>query len=416
MFLREEWKIWRPGQWPSRLEATRLLLMLGLLLGVLVSWRLWLTDRVFPHLTCFDWLGPFPQPWDKILFGVYLLVITACLFQPKRRWVLGLLLGLSVLLALQDQVRWQPWFYLYLLGLAGFLHRSHGGWEGREHAVLGLLRFLFVAMYFWSGFHKLHPAFDNMFGQAFVGRLSETRMGWATDLLAQTQGAAPWVEMATALFLLLPVPIVRHLGVLMAVSTHLFILSLVGPFGLDENVVIWPWNVLMILLVPLVFWRISSFGWRDMAATPVKYCAVPLVVLVGIMPAFSPGIWDRYFSFHLYSGRDQRVILVLNERALGALPEKYHPFLVPGAGKNIHELRFKEWALAELKVPMPTEERHNLRLSKQLADLPYPPGSFVRFYFDYEFELEVRGYKMITVEEMKRLERFPEPDTQVRKK
>jgi len=391
------------------LEAVRVLLLLGLLLGVLISWRLWITDRVFPHLPVFEWLGPTPQPWDKVLLGIYLLLIVACLFRPACRWTLGAVLGVSLLLALQDQIRWQPWFYVYLVALAGYLHLPGRNWEGTGTAVLGLVRILLVCMYFWSGFHKLHHAYGNMFGQAFIGPLGERWPEWAVDLLRETQGSAPWMELLIALLLLLPVPIVRQMGIALAVGTHLFILLLIGPLGLDYNGVVWPWNVCMILVVPLAFWQIPSFGWREVAVTPVRYCAAVLVVLVAIMPAFSPGRWDRYLSFHLYSGQGQRIMVVLDDRAVEVLPEELRPYLLPGRSKGLHELRFKEWSLKELKVPYPTEERINLRLGKRFAALPYPQGSMVFFYYDYEFELNERGWDKFSPGEMLRMETLGEP-------
>ena len=391
------------------MEAVRLLLLVGLFSGLLVSWKLWLTDRVFPHLPCFEWLGPISQPWDKIFFVVYLLVIVACIFRPTCRWALGSVLGISVYLALQDQVRWQPWFYVYLLLLAGFLHLPGRRWEGTGTAVLGLVRLILVGMYFWSGYHKLHPAFDTMFAETFVGGLGERWPDWAIWFLERSQGIAPGLEILTAFLLLLPVPVLRQAGVLMAVGTHLFILLLVGPLGMNNNEVIWSWNICMLLVVPLAFWQIPSFGWRELAVTPVRYLSGAVLILVGIMPAFSPGDWDRYLSFHLYTGRGQRVMVVLNEQAVETLPEEVRPFLRPGASAGLHELRFKEWAYQELRVPFPTEERLNLRLAKKFAALPYPVGSTVFFYYDYEFERDERGWDKFSPGEMLKLEELGEP-------
>ena len=264
-------------------------------------------------------------------------------------------------------------------------------------------------MYFWSGFHKLHFAFDNMFEQAFVGVLREGWPEWMLNLLEKSAVAAPWLEMATALCLLAPVPLIRNAGVALAMSTHAYILLLVGPLGTDSNVVIWPWNVCMMAVVPLVFCKIAGFGWRELVVTPARYWTGAVVVLVGIMPAFSPGKWDRYLSFHLYSGQGQRLMLVLNDRAVETLPEEVRPFLLPGRGRGIHELQPKKWSYKELKVPFPTEERLNLAMARQFAELPYPRGSLVFFYYDYEFQLQERGWDKFSPGEMLKLEKLGEP-------
>lgn len=403
------WRIWRQDHWPSRLEAVRVLLTVGLLVGVLMSWKLWMTDRAFPHLPVFTWFGPFPEPWDQVLYGAFVLALVGSLLRPGCRWALGSVLGIAVLLALQDQVRWQPWFYLYLLGLVAYLYLPGRAWLGAGSAVLGLVRLLLVAMYFWSGYHKLHPAFDVMFPQAFLDPLTGVWPAWGVDLLRALQPTIPWVEMGAAFLLLSLVPVVRHAGVLLAVSTHLFIFLLIGPLGMNDNIIIWPWNLCMALVVPLAFWGNPSFGWREMVVTPIRFWLGPFLVLLAVMPAFSPGIWDRYLSFHLYSGRDQRVMLVLDEKAAQVLPEEVRAYLKPGAGGRLQELRFKQWALEELRVPFPTEERLNLRLAKHFAALPYPRGRVVFFYYDYEFEQEERGWDKFTPGQMLLLEKLPDP-------
>jgi hypothetical protein len=60
-------------------------------------------------------------------------------------------------------------------------------------------------------------------------------------------------------------------------------------------------------------------------------------------------------------------------------------------------------------VPYPTEERINLRLGKQFAALPYPQGSMVFFYYDYEFELNERGWDKFSPGEMLKMETLGEP-------
>ena len=88
------------------------------------------------------------------------------------------------------------------------------------------------------------------------------------------------------------------------------------------NVVRWVNTTpLGLAVVPLVFCNITGFGWRELMVTPTRYWAAVVVLLVGIMPAFSPGIWDKYLSFHLYSGQGQRVVLIVTEPSVEALPE-----------------------------------------------------------------------------------------------
>jgi hypothetical protein len=396
----------------DRIAVTRWTLGLGMGAGILLSWKLWVTERAFPHLPCFAWFGPCPAPWDKVWVVAFLVLLGVFLMRPDWRKVLGVALLLAVVMALQDQVRWQPWFYLYLLGLLGFVFPIHDRTE--ESAQLGLLRIVLVGMYFWSGWHKLGPAFENMFPLAFVEPLREKWGDGLVGALAFTRVWIPWIEMLVALLLLVPLPRWRKAGVIGAVSTHVFILVLIGPFGMNNNVVVWPWNVAMAVLVVTAFWGVPEFGFMAMRMTRRGFVAVPLALLVWLMPAFSPGRWDRYLSFHLYSGTEQRLMLVVDEQAAAVLPGEVQAHLAPAASPGLQELRLKQWALQELRVPFPGEERMNLRVGKMFADLPFPGGSVAFFYYDYEFQLRERGWDRFTPGEMLQLRELGEPKRKLR--
>ncbi|NNC89357.1 MAG: hypothetical protein HKN82_12930, partial [Akkermansiaceae bacterium] len=322
-------------------------------------------------------------------------------------------LALAVVIALQDQVRWQPWFYLYLLGLVPFLVPGADAERPRQEGVLATLRFLLAAMYFWSGFHKLGPGFARVHERAFENPLRESWGETAAEVLGSVQPAVPWIEMLTAVLLL--VPIGRTVGAILAVGTHLWVLLLIGPAGTRSNEVVWPWNLAMAALVLVLFWRAPAFGWRAMFAAGSRFAAVPVVVLAGIMPAFSPEHWDRYLSFHLYSGQNQRLMLVLDQDAVVALPPRYRAYLVPSkVDDRLLELRLKDWTYKELRVPFPGEERMNLKIGRDLAALPFPAGANVFFYFDYEFQMQERGWDRFTPAEMREMKRFPAPRQKLR--
>ncbi|MFN0126471.1 MAG: hypothetical protein ACKV19_07300 [Verrucomicrobiales bacterium] len=392
-----------------RANLSQRILLLGLLAGLLVTWKLWLTDRAFPHLTVWPWFGPLPAPWDSLLLGATLASLIPAFVFPRRRLPLALLLGLCLWLALQDQVRWQPWFYFYWLALTGFLlFPASSSQRGGGEAIV-LLRLLLVAMYFWSGFHKLHPAYATLHQTAFVEPLAAIWPDPSIRLLSASDRFVPWIEISVAFLLLQPIALLRVGGVGLAIATHAFILLLVGPLGLSNNHVIWPWNLALAALTPVAFWNLPGIPWPSLAAFPVRFASIPLALLVGVLPAFSPGHWDRYFSFHLYSGRDQRIMLVMDDAALGSLPPAVRPFVRPAGDGHLHELRFKEWAFHELRAPLPCEERHLLRLAKQFATLPFPPHSLAFFYYDYEFELKTRGWDRFTPHQILHLNTLPDP-------
>src|SRR4051795_4924970 len=48
-------------------------LLVACLLGMLISWPLWLNARAFPLLPVFPGFPVLPAPWDKCFFGAMLL-------------------------------------------------------------------------------------------------------------------------------------------------------------------------------------------------------------------------------------------------------------------------------------------------------------------------------------------------------
>src|SRR5688500_14477801 len=101
----------------SRGELVYALLVIGMLCGMAISLPLWLTGRAFPHLPWAAVFAPFPEPFDAAFLGITVLLLLLSVFVPERAEFAWMAIGGGVILALQDQMRWQPWFYQYLLML-----------------------------------------------------------------------------------------------------------------------------------------------------------------------------------------------------------------------------------------------------------------------------------------------------------
>src|SRR5436305_10793775 len=95
----------------SALQWLRRVLLAACGITLCLSAPLWLNVRAYPVLPV---AGTFPvllRPWDILLF-VAVLLFLGIAFWKYRLGVAGFLFT-SLWLALQDQNRWQPWFYLY---------------------------------------------------------------------------------------------------------------------------------------------------------------------------------------------------------------------------------------------------------------------------------------------------------------
>ncbi len=285
----------------------------GLAAGLLLSPDLWLTrDALFPMTPPWEPLRAFAlaYPWDLALFGTLLLSLLPAALLPRGwGWFAGAALAVCVLLALADQQRWQPWFYQYAFMLGALV-------LCREGSALNACRLIVAAIYFWSGLQKANAAFRQdvypWLTEPFAGLVPDAYESW----LSAGAYAVPAIEAAIGLGLLMRRP--RPIAIAGAVLMHVFILASIGPWGHDWNTVVWPWNVAMVAMVLVLFWRAreaplsvllpgrSAFRWA-------------VVVLFAFMPLLSFwGWWDSYLSASLYSGNTKRGIMV--ERGQGTEP------------------------------------------------------------------------------------------------
>src|SRR4051794_16981076 len=91
---------------------------LALAASFLLSWRLWVTSRLFPLVPISDQLPAISYPFDYIWFLSLLALLAVISFLPQFRKVVLIFVCLAALLGLWDQTRWQPWFYQYVFMLA----------------------------------------------------------------------------------------------------------------------------------------------------------------------------------------------------------------------------------------------------------------------------------------------------------
>ncbi len=155
-------------------------------------------------------------------------------------------------MALQDQSRWQPWFYQYVIMLIAIALAG----PARPTAALNTCCLVVAATYIWSGLAKLNPRFmDNTFPWLvgpFVGAWPAPAQ-WLAHHLAF---AAPFLECAVGVGFL--TRRFRRAALFCAIGMHVAILIAIGPLGVNFNAVVWPWNVAMIAFLLILFFRRSE--------------------------------------------------------------------------------------------------------------------------------------------------------------
>lgn len=295
----------------STLQRVRVSLTITVCATVILAYRAIVQQPWLPT----GWLPerwPARSPQLVALALVVLPLVAAAVARPRPwLWAIAALLWLR---AAGDQLLWQPYLLQYLCMLVAL---GAVAWQRpadlRDAAVLDGLRCILVAIYFWSGFAKLHALYLDGGATLFVGTwLAEVPRGVKVAVSA----AIPFVEMGLAVALMSPR--LHRLAVLGVTFMHVLILAVIGPFGTDSNRVVWPWNVAMACWVVWLFWHPSrpSAILRPRALLHWLWLAV-----FGVLPALSyVGLWHPYLSFRLYARRDACCYMLLRD-ARAAPPE-----------------------------------------------------------------------------------------------
>lgn len=274
----------------------------GLVAGLLLSAKLWVSTREYPLTPLLDFVPPLPYPLDYLLFGLLgVLLVGGLLFRGRLAGAFVVAaLALAVLLVLQDQGRLQPWFYQYsfMLAAVGFSNLGRLSTEGAMNAC----RLIVAFTYLWSGLQKAHVSFAENVYPWLIGPLASHLPSEAASALGHGAYAVPVMEAAIGLGLL--VRPLRKPAVVGAILMHAFILFAIGPWGHDWNSVVWPWNAAMVAFDLILFWRAPD---NPSLLAVVKPGGSTFRAVVLVLFAFMPtlnffGLWDSYLSASLYSG------------------------------------------------------------------------------------------------------------------
>jgi hypothetical protein len=389
---------------PRSRGALVVALAIACLIGaVIITWPAWAGPRVFPALPVFDFWRTLPGPWNAIIVTLIGALFLAAVFLPEKRILLAAAVAGAVLICLQDQVRWQPWVFQFLVMLA--LAAAASGRD--DPSLLAAWRIFLIATYFWTGLCKFGPGFEHLYTSSFIQPL---RGRWPAALISFMEWQGPlvgWIETATAVGLCFRRT--RTAAALLAVGTHVFILLIVGPLGTATNEVIWPWNAVIAAMVLLLFVRTPSLEIRALFRPGFRTAAAFLITLVTVTPLLGRmGKWDQFLSFQLYSGTDRRLMIVLPPACAEALPPELRPWLVVSAvDPTYRELRFFDWSLKELKFPVPSEDRILLALGHQFATIECLSRGPAFFHAADSFLAAERGFDQYLPGEMFKMRSFP---------
>ena len=359
----------------SRSAWLRGALLIGCLLGMVISYRVWFTARAFPLLPIFNGFPILTPPLDNCLFGAMLAALVVAMWFYRTGVVF--FLAASFFAYCQDENRGQPWLYMYWVMLLLTLFP--------EPDASVACRMAISVAYVWGGIQKLQPAFFRRVPDWFVAPAATQ---WhlpdaIVHLLSWSVTCAPIFELFIGVFLW--TSRFRKAAIVAAMLVHLMALLFLGPLGRNYNAVIWPWNVTMIIMIIALFGGLAQSraqsattnafdNLQNFTALRRSWPALVIVALYSFLPVLSyTGAWDSYFSFTLYAENQSKADIFVTEAFASRLPSALRA--------HVHKLRqdynpqfqgpfvldFQGWGMTELSVPPLSEPRSFLRIFHYLG-------------------------------------------------
>jgi hypothetical protein len=362
-----------PDALPARLRWARVVVAAAFAAGLLLAPRLFLATRSYPRAPVLDGWPLLATPFDVVVLGALLAALCGVALAPGPRWWAAAAAALAVVLAVEDQSRWQPWFYQYVVMLAALAAARD------SDDAIAAWRTVLVGLYLWGGIQKLNSTFMTHVFPWLVEPVTNVLPSALDGLLLGGWMVVPALEIAVAAGLL--VPHLRRAAVVAAIATHVVVLGLLGPLGHGSNAVVWPWNAALAALVALLFWNGgNAAGLRVVTPRRLGAHAAALVLYL-ILPALSvAGRWDAYLSGALYSGNVKVGALSVTDDVAARLPESARRHVTRNqAGANVLDLW--EWSMGEVGVPSYPEDRIFRAVARDVCRLAGDPADVALVVF-----------------------------------
>jgi hypothetical protein len=357
----------------SKKHWVYLIVTLGFIAQIFLSQTLWYSEtRDFFLVPMFDALPlDLGNIGNMVLFIGLLLSLIIGIFYQKKYLLFGVL-GFLALLFLQDLTRLQAWSYQYfLMFLILFIN-----WKKPTKEILPALQYVLIFTYFWSGIQKINPHYiDSVHPWLFNAfewskpLKDNVTIGYATAIIEALIGVGLYFR------------ITRKIAVIGGILMHGLILSMISPWFLNWNSVVYPWNIVMICLLPVLFWnkklKISesknsllgeSKNIRQFAILPKSPVEWLILVCVGILPVFNLFThFPETISMTMYNGATSEITVFFAEDEMpNCIPHKAKADIYPALNGNL--LSLDDWGIQELNVPIYDLPTYARKFGKQYCD------------------------------------------------
>ena len=354
------------------------------LIAKLISWRVWTSYRLFPLIPPFDFLNELPSWYHLFFFAVSLISLVFLIIKPSSK-IAGLLIISELFSLIADQNRWQPWEYQYLFIMLLLSFNK----KPQHYFSLGV-KVIIISIYFYSGVSKLNPGFLRSVwsGMLLRGFFEIININANTPIIYYAGYAIGLIEIICAAGLFFKRT--KKITALILIAVHCFNLLVLGPFGINYNVIVWPWNVAMIAYLyilfihsPAITYNLDDFkkGWNKL-----------VIVCWFILPMFNLfGWWDNYLSSVLYSGKLKEMVICV-KKGDDTFTKSLEPYYSDDH-RNICNgdkmILVTKWAMKEMKVPVYPERRVYLKIKEVfIQKYNLPETTCFLFYMNQKEELK----------------------------
>lgn len=345
-------------------NAFRLILCLGTLAMLGLSWPLWAGADDFPRVPFVARLPELPGWMAWGVFGLACGAMGAAAFGVAWRTMLVLSMGALGLLVLEDQHRFQPWVYQYLLTALALAALPAG-------RGLAFSRLLIIALYFHSGLSKLDVSFCRELGKLFLETacrpLGLDPDRWPAPFRSAAILAMPAWALAVAVGLVFPRS--RRPALAGAVAQHVALLAILGPWGLRHSAIVLLWNVLLVVEDLLLFGRPIP-EQADVPASETPWAgATRIAFALAVLMPFGErwGVWDSWPSFALYASHVERTDILVHADDLGILPEALRRHVAQVGAGPWSRIDLTGWSRSERGVPVYPQGRACQGVAEALA-------------------------------------------------
>ncbi|MDB4920567.1 MAG: hypothetical protein JWQ54_2550 [Mucilaginibacter sp.] len=334
---------------------------------------MWTTYRLFPTAPVFESFDRVPPVIHVILLVLSLLCIVVLLFFSKNKFTMVGLLAVEIFSCLLDQNRWQPYEYQCIFIIFIFLVNAN-----KPKLVIASFTFILAFTYFYSGLGKLNGSFlQTIWFQIILKsflKIPSNIAGW--HYLYYAGCLAGLLELIAGAGLVFSKT--KKIAAIALILMHLFILLLLGPLGLSYNAIVWPWNMVMIVYLYLIFIKKQERviapkfifqGWNKL-----------IFVVWGILPALHfVGYWDGFLSSSMYSGKAPKMIICIKDtskcRQLQAFYKRRRYRICNGQAF----IELQTWAITETNA-IPNPEMRIYKIIQKKLEKKYPDAR-LSFYF-----------------------------------